>query len=121
VTDFKHGKGALTYDWMDQAEQPAEKLIQDEREEPDADDQQNRKNRSRNPLFTSRPGDAPKLGNDAPEEILTRESLNRFFLLVHQGVLQKKTWQGGQDSNLQTVGFGDRCATNCATALSFCP
>ena len=88
---------------MDHVEQPAEELVEDEREKADADHERDRQDRRRDPLLPSRPRDAPQLRDDAAEEVATRERLSRFLLLfVHQRFISED-WQGGQDSNLQQL------------------
>lgn len=101
---------------MDQAEEPSEELIENPGKQTDADDQCDRQNSRRDPLFTRRPRDAPQFGDHASDKVLTGDSLSRFFVFVHQRFSPEKL-AGRTGVEPATVGFGGRCATNCATAL----
>ena len=88
---------------MDHAEEPAEDLVEDEREQTDADHQHDRQDRRRYPFLARRPRDAPKLRDDAANEVAACDRLGRSLsLFVHQW-FTSKDWQGGQDSNLQQL------------------
>ena len=82
-------------DGMDHAEDPAEELVDDEREKADADHEHDRQDRRGDPLFARRPGDAAQLRDDAAEEVAARERLGRSLLLfVHQWFTYRKDLAG---------------------------
>ena len=103
---------------MDPREQIAERLIECEGKQPDADDQRNRQHGRRNPLIPSRPRDALHLGDDSTDEVSTGHRLcSLLLLLVHLKVISRENLAGRTGLEPATGDFGDRCATNCATAL----
>jgi hypothetical protein len=88
---------------MDHVEEPPEELVEDEREETDAYDEDDRQHGCRDPLFARRPGHSPEFRDDPADEVASRKRLGRSLLLfVHQR-FTSKSWQGGQDSNLQQL------------------
>jgi hypothetical protein len=101
---------------MDQIEEPSEELVERKRKQADANDQGDRQNGRRDPFLARRPRDATKLGDHAADEILAGDPLGRLFLLVHQRFTPEKL-AGRTGLEPATGDFGDRCATNCATAL----
>ena len=101
---------------MDQVEQPSEKLIQNEREEADEDDEGDRHSCRGHPFFARRPRDAPQFGDHPADEIAAGNGLGRLLLFVHQRLSPEKL-AGRTGLEPATGDFGDRCATNCATAL----
>ena len=97
---------------VDHVEEPAEELVDNEGEQADADDQSDRENRGGDPLLAGRPRDAPKLRDDAADEVAACDRLGRSLLLfVHQRFTSEEL-AGRTGLEPATTGFGDQDSTN---------